>query len=211
MMELSPARQKLLFVVIVVVLAVLGYVLVLPSLQHKNGPTASPPKAAPSSAAPVTPVATLAPAATQSAAGGAVNIYDWLPFTEQDLTAAAATATQFSVESDTYTYTESPATYMSKLNGLVTSELAAQLENAYTTPGTAGLRTGQKQISSATATIYQLRAFGSQSLTFLVTINERIVSDKGTSNGSNNFAVTLTGSGSNWQVYDIEPASAGNT
>jgi len=92
-----------------------------------------------------------------------------------------------------------------------TSDLAASLENAYVAPGVKGLRTGQKQISSATASIYQLRAFSQQSLTFVVTITQHLVSNKGTSNASNQFAVTLTGSGSNWQVYDVEPAADGNT
>jgi len=65
--------------------------------------------------------------------------------------------------------------------------------------------------SSATASVFQLRAFGQQSLTFVVTITQHLVSNKGTSNGSNNFALTMTGSGSNWQVYDIEPQQDGNT
>ena len=142
-----------------------------------------------------------------------MNIYNWLPFTEQDLVAAAAAATQFSVNYDTYTYTESAATYIGKLNSLIApaSGLAASLENAYLAPGLKGLRIGQKQISSATASVFQLRAFGQQSLTFVVTITQHLVSNKGTSNGSNNFALTMTGSGSNWQVYDIEPQQDGNT
>lgn len=217
-MEMSPARQKLLFLVIVVVLAVLGYYLVLPALHGSSAkaanaagsPTPSP--AAVSSTTAAAPLSTVAPENTQSpAAAGPVNIYNWLPFTEQDLSIAAATATQFSVDYDTYTYTESAATYIGKMNSLVTSDLAASLENAYVAPGVKGLRTGQKQISSATASIYQLRAFAQQSLTFVVTITQHLVSNKGTSNASNQFAVTLTGSGSNWQVYDVEPAADGNT
>jgi len=208
-MEPSPARRKLLFVLIVVVLAVLGYYLVLPAPHSTTRTTAAGSAATPTAVG--SPVITVAPAVTESPSGGAANIYDWLPFTEQNLTAAAAVATQFSVDYDTYTYTESAGTYIGKMNGLIASELAATLENGYLTPGTAGLRTGQKQISSATATIYQLRAFGSQSLTFVVAIDQHLVSDKGTTNGSNQFAVTLTGSGNSWQVYDIEPASEGNT
>jgi hypothetical protein len=209
--ELSPARQKLLFVVIVVILAVLGYYLVLP--HHQNNAAAHRPAAPASTSAtePADPVATVTPAVTQSPAAGPVDIYDWLPFTEQDLAAAAAVATQFSVDYDTYTYTESASAYIGKLNDLVNSELASTLEQGYETPGTAGLRTGQKEISSATATVSSLRAFGPQSLTFVVTINQRLVSNKGTTSASSQFAVTLAGSGSNWQVNDIEPASDGNT
>jgi hypothetical protein len=211
-MELSPARRKLLFVVIVVVLAIPGYYLVLPAVNHKNSTTASPPTAAPSSTDPATSVATVAPAVTQSPTTGSVNIYAWLPFTQQNLVAAASVATQFSVDYDTFTYTESASEYIGKMNALISSAsgLAAQLEDAYTTPGTVKLRNEQKQISSATATIYQLRAFGSQSLTFVVTITQHLAQDTGSSTASNQFAVTLTGSGSSWQVYDIELASDGN-
>jgi hypothetical protein len=214
-LELSPIRQKLLFVVIVVVLAALGYYLVLPKLHG----TAKAAGAASSTATPTTsqttaiptvlPVVTDSPAGTP--AGGAVNIYDWLPFTEQDLANAAAVTTRFCVDYDTYTFTENAATYLGKMNGLVAAELAQTLKEGYTTPGVAALRAGQKQISSGTATINDLRAFGPQSLTFVVTVTQRLVSNRGTTSASTQYAVTLTGSGSSWQVSDIELASAGNS
>jgi spermidine/putrescine-binding protein len=212
-MELSATRRKLLFVVIVVVLAVLGYYLVLPAMQHKNSTIASPPTTASPSTDPATSLATVAPAVTQSPATGSVNIYNWLPFTEQNLEAAADVATQFCVDYDTYTYTESASAYTSKMSALIDPEsgLQAALQNAYVEPGLASLRTKQKWISSATASVNQLRAFSSQSLTLVMTITQRLVSTKGTTNGGNQYAVTLTGSGSNWQVYDIELASDGNT
>jgi hypothetical protein len=212
-MELSPARQKLLFVVIVVVLAVLGYYLVLPATHHKNGTAASP--AATSSTVPAAPLATVTPAAppvvVQTPAAGAVNIYNWLPFSQQDLADAAAVTTQFCVDYNTYTYTESATAYLAKMNGLVVSGLAAVLKDGYTTPGTASLRTAQKWISSGTATIETLRAFGQTSLTFVVSTAQHLVTSGGTQNKTTPYAVTLTGSGTNWQVSDIELASAGNT
>jgi hypothetical protein len=213
--ELSPARQKLLFVVIVVVLAVLGYYLVLPALHHTpkaagavDSPSPSPSTAAAAPLATVVPP-TSAPVATPSA--GAVNIYNWLPFTEQNLVTAAQVTRQFCVDYDTYTYTESASTYIGKLSGLVVSGLGSTLEEGYETPGTASLRTGQKEISSATASIVNLRAFGPGSLTFVATITQHLVSSKGTTNASTQFAVTLTGSGNSWQVNDIEPAQDGNS
>jgi hypothetical protein len=218
-MEMSPARQKLLFLVIVVVLAALGYYLVLPALHGSSAkaadaagsPTPSP-AAVSSTTAAASPLSTVAPGNTQSpVAAGSVNIYNWLPFTEQDLAAAAAVTTQFCVDYDTYTYTESATAYVGKMSGLIVSNLAASLESAYAAPGVVATRTGQKQISSGTATIIQLRAFGPLSLTFVVTATQRIVGNKGTSNASPQFAVTVTGSGSNWQVSDIELASEGNT
>jgi hypothetical protein len=206
-MELSPGRQKALFLVIVVVLAVLGYVLVVPAL-HRHGAAAKP--AVTPAAASSTAVPAAAPVATQVPAGN-VNIYDWLPFTQRDLAAAAAVAVRFGVDYDTFTYTESVASYVGKMTGLITGQLAATLQNAYTKPGVATLRTGQKQVSTATASIVSLRAFGSSSLTFIVNVVQRLAGSRATTNGSTQYAVTLIGSGGSWQVSDIEFASAGNT
>ena len=40
---------------------------------------------------------------------GRRDIYAWLPFTQQDLANAASVAVRFSVDYDTFTYTESAA------------------------------------------------------------------------------------------------------
>jgi hypothetical protein len=96
------------------------------------------------------------------------------------------------------------------MNGLITSQLSQTLKNGYTTLGVAQIRTSQKQISTGTAAIDSIRTFGSGSITFVVTGTQKLTSTKGTSTNKNQYAVTVTGQGSSWQVYDIEPASAGN-
>ena len=214
-MELSPARQKLLFIVIVLVLAVAGYVLVVPAL-HKNTskPSATPSTPTTAAAAPSTaaPVATTVPATN-------VNIYDWLPFTQQGLAEAAALAVKFSADYDTFTYTETATSYTAAMGGLITAGLAATLQNAYSTPGVATLRTQQKQTSTATASIVSLRGFGSSSLIFIVSIAQKLATTNGTSSSNTQYAVTLTGSASagggsqagSWQVSDVEYANLGNT
>jgi len=218
--DLSPAQQKAVFVLVVVVLAALGYWLILPKLSHSDGhpaaagatsPAASTP--APASApaeasAPGTPVGTVT---VSPAAAGNVNIYSWLPFTQQALADAASVTEKFCVDYNTFAYTESPAAYVAKMNGLITGQLATTLQASYSTAGVAALRTSQKQVSTGTAVIDSLRAFGSSSLTFVVTTGQRLVSSKGTTTGSAQYAVTVTGSGSSWQVDDIELASAGNS
>ncbi len=139
-----------------------------------------------------------------------MNIYSWLPFTQQDLAAAASVAARFSVDYNTFTYTESASAYTSGMGGLITGQLASTLQAAYQTPGVAKLRTSQKQVSTGTAVISSLRAFGSGSLTFIVNAGQRLVTSNGTTNGSTQYAVTVTGSGTSWRVNDIELASAGN-
>lgn len=207
-MELSPARQKMLFVVIVAVLALLGYFVVLPGLKHNN--VASGVIATSSPSQPQAPAVSAAPVVTESPSGP-VNIYSWLPFTEADLADAAAVATQFCVDYETYTYTESATAYVGAMGDLVTGQLAGTLRAVYQTPGVAKLRTSQKQVSTGTAVINSLRAFGPSSMTFVVTAGQRLATSNGTSNASTQYAVTVTGSGSSWQVSDIELESAGNS
>ena len=215
-MDLSPAQQKAVFVLVVVVLAALGYWLILPKLSHSGGQ----PAAASTSPAASVPASTSAPATTGTpastvtaspAAAGNVNIYSWLPFTQQGLADAASVTVKFCVDYNTFTYTESPAAYVAKMGGLITGSLATTLQTSYSLPGVATLRSNQKQVSTGTAVINSLRAFGPSSLTFIVTTGQRLVSSRGTTNGSTQYAVTVTGSGSSWQVDDIELASAGNS
>jgi hypothetical protein len=213
--DLSPAQQKAVFVLVVVVLAALGYWLLLPKLSHSASPAAAAStSSATASAAASAPETTQTPASTVTAppaAAGNVNIYSWLPFTQQGLADAASVTLKFAVDYNTFTYTESPAAYVAKMGGLITGSLATTLRASYATPGVATLRSNQKQVSTGTAAINSLRSFGPASLTFIVTTGQRLVSSNGTTNGSTQYAVTVTGSGVSWQVDDIELASAGNS
>jgi hypothetical protein len=215
--ELSPRQRSVVFVAVVIALAALGYYLVVPAVTHSRG--SGPAKNAAQNAA-STPPSTPSAAATEPAqaptvqaspaAAGGPDIYAWLPFTQQNLAAAAAVTVRFSVDYNTYTYTESAADYIGAMGDLVTGQLAGTLRAVYLTPGVAKLRTSQKQVSTGTAAISALRAFGPSSLTFIVTAGQRLATSHGTSSGSTQYAVTVTGSGNSWQVSDIELESAGN-
>jgi hypothetical protein len=212
-MDLSPGQQKAVFALVVVVLAALGYWLILPKVSHSRGqaspsPSAAAPASAPSQGPQSVPPSTVtaAPAAT-----GGVDIYSWLPFTQQGLADAAAVTVKFLVAYNTYSYTESPADYVGRMNGLITGQLATTLRGLYATPGVAKIRTEQKQVSTGTAVINSLRAFGPSSMTFIVTGTQHLVTSKGTSNGSEQYAITVTGSGRSWQVNDIQLSSVGQS
>ena len=213
-MDLSPGQKKAVFAVVVVVLAALGYWLLLPKVSHSHGqarPAASPaPAASTPGSQPTQGTAAPAGTATPGTAGG-VDIYSWLPFTQQGLAAAATVTEKFVVDYNTYTYTESADDYVGRMNGLITTQLADTLRGLYSTPGVVKVRTGQQQTSAGTAVINSLRAFGSSSLTFIVTGTQHLTTSKGSSSGSSQYAVTLTGSGTSWQVNDIELSSAGQS
>jgi hypothetical protein len=209
--DLSPGQQKAVFVLVVVVLAALGYWLIVPRVSHSNAqaqpsPTPSPTESVPSPPSSVPTAVTVTPAPA-----GGVDIYSWLPFTRQGLAAAAAVTEKFLVDYNTYSYTESAADYVARMNGLITSQEATTLRGLYATPGVAKIRTDQKQNSTGTAAITALRSFGPSSLTFIATGTQHLATAKGTSNGSAQYAVTVTGSGTSWQVSDIELSSVGQS
>lgn len=214
-MDVTPRQQKLLFAMIVVALAGLGVYLILPAaLGSGRASSASTPSATASAAPPpATPAAlpTAQPSSSPaSGSTGPVNIYQWLPFTQSDLAAAAAVVTKFSAYYDTFSYTDSAQAYTARMAGLVTGQLAATLQENYSTSGVAQRRTQNKEVSSATAAIDQLRSFGSSSMIFVVTIDEK-TNIPGQDSANQQFAVTVVRGGGGWQVSDLQQASAGNS
>jgi len=211
--ELSPRQRVALFVAVVAALAAVGYYLVVPAVTHSHGSAqaGATPASTPSAAVTEQTQAAAPTLQASAAAAGGPDIYAWLPFTQQNLAAAASVAVRFSVDYNTYTYTESAAAYVGAMGDLVTGQLAGTLRAVYQTPGVAKLRTGQRQVSTGTAVISSLRAFGPSSMTFVVTAGQRLATSNGTSNASTQYAVTVTGSGGSWQVSDIELESAGNS
>jgi hypothetical protein len=203
-MDLSRGQQRLLFVVLVLALAGLGIYL----LGSRSGTTAQPPAKPSPSAPPLTSAPAAAPA-TGSDSGGA-NIYQWLPFSQQDLTDAARATVAFAADYETWSYTEPAAAYVAKMSGLVTPEFAASLQNGYSTPGVAALRTAQKQISTSSGAIASLRSFGTGSMTFVVNIAQQLATTAGTAHKTQQYAVTVVSVASGWQVNDVELAGAGN-
>jgi hypothetical protein len=213
-MDLTPGQRKAVFAGIVLVLAALGAFLLIPGSQGSKGAAASQPlhSAAPTSPPPTSPPpAGLGATAPPTATGTGVDIYQWLPFSQAGLAAAAQVVREFAADYASYTYTESAASYVGRMGGLVTAQLAATLARGYATPGVAQLRTRQKQTYSGTGQITALRAFGSSSMTFLVAVDQKITGTQGTSRNTIDYAVTVTGAGTRWQVNDVELASAGNS
>src|SRR5690348_12742331 len=215
-MELSPAQRKLAFAVVVLVLAGLGAYL-LTTFRHDAGHPATasthhaaPPPSTPPPTSPP-PTASAAPTPSSSPVSTKVpDIYQWLPFTKPGLTNAANIAVRFGDAYGTFSYTEKAPAYVATMHGLISDTLSAQLSAAYSAPGVASLRTSRKQVSTATASITSLRAFGPSSLTFVLSITEHITATRDGGSKTTSYAVTLTGGDSRWQVSDIELASAGN-
>ncbi len=222
-MELTPVQRLVTFVIVVLVLAGLGAYLFLPKSapgaaaagrpahpQASSAPGGAPPGQPPAGQpSPGQPPAGQ-PSPGQPPAGQAPDIYKWLPFTPSGLAGAARVVTAFAADYGTFSYQQSTSSYLAPMKPLMTSQLAELIGRAYSAPGVVAQRTAGKQVSVGTAVITSLRAFGASSLTFVVTLTERTSGTKGKGQQSTGYAITLTGSGSSWQVNNIQFASAGN-
>jgi hypothetical protein len=209
--DLSPGQQKAVFALVVVVLAALGYWLILPKVSHSHAQAQPSPNPSATQSVPSPPASSPPAATTSPASASGVDIYSWLPFTQQGLAAAAAVTEKFLVDYNTYSYTESAADYVGRMNGLITTQLASTLRGLYSQQGVAKVRSDQRQVSTGTAAINSIRAFGASSLTFVATGTQHLTTSKSTSSGSAQYAITVTGSGTSWQVDNIELSSVGQS
>jgi hypothetical protein len=229
-MNLSSGQQRALFVVIVVVLAGLGIYLIgpgghegasagAPAATASASPAATytPPVSVPAASGTPGASATLpagpsspAPSGTASLGKGQANIYDWLPFTQSELTSAARVALAFGADYGTWSYTESARAYVATMRGLVTPEFATTLEATFAPPGVLAQRQSQKQVSAGSAGITQLAAYGPGSITLDVSIAQKLTSTTGIRTDTTSYAVTLVAVASGWEADNIQLAKAGD-
>jgi hypothetical protein len=219
-MDLTPGRQRLIFVVVAVVLVGLGVFLI--KSRHSGGssaatsPTASTPPSSASAGGSAGSQASgppsSVPAATPASTAGGAEIYQWLPFTAADLSAASQATLTFAKDYSTWSYTESAANYAATMSALVTPQELAVIKSGYSTSGVAAPRAADKQVSTGSGAIDSIRSFAAgPSITFVVTINQQVTSTQPASTQSNQYAITVASSGGAWQVNDIELSQLGNT
>lgn len=205
-MEDSPVWRRVAFAVIVCVLVALGAYLLGP-VAHRQEPRSHRPGTTAQPFPSTSPVA----AATTPPPNGQPDIYQWLPFTQSGLAAAAAVVTRFGDAYGTYSYARSASAYAASLQPTASPSLIGQIEAAYAAPGVAATRANSKQVAVGVATIDALSGFGPTSLTFLLNITEQITATTGTSQTSARYSVTVTGNGASWQVTGVELATVGNS
>jgi hypothetical protein len=205
-MDISPLGRRLIFGLIVCVLVGLGAYLLGPVAR---GAGRSSPQASPTPRASRPAATALGPATTP--VRGQPDIYQWLPFTQAGLAAAASVVVRFGDAYGSYSYTQDASAYTAPLVPMTAPQLVGQIEAAYSAPGVAAARISSKQVAVGTAMIASIRAFGTDSLTFLVQVAQQLTDTAGGSQQTTVYAVTVTGSGTSWQVTDVELQSAGNS
>ncbi|MGH3274705.1 MAG: hypothetical protein ACRDNZ_10365 [Streptosporangiaceae bacterium] len=212
-MELSPVQRMLTFVLVVVALVALAVYLFM--TRASGAPQAATPAHHPDRQATPASLPSSAPSPAVSAPepDGAVTqssgIFQLVPFTAAGLASAETIADRFGAAYGTYSYTEPVAAYLAPMKNLVSTQLSQQIAAAYVTPGVASARASQQQVSAGTAQVTSLRAFGPDSLTFVLTVTQQVTATQDGGAKTASYAVTLTGGDTTWQVTDIELASAG--
>jgi len=154
-----------------------------------------------------------APAATPASAPAAAvpGLAAILPFSPARLEAAAALAGRFAAAYDTWSWRQPPAAWLAGLRPMTASGLYAALTRAAGIPGVLAQRAAARQAAAGTATAAIIRDLSPGSVTITVTISQVITSTTGTTRAGDSLAVTLTPRGAGWAVWDIEPATAGNS
>jgi hypothetical protein len=204
-MDISPLGRRLIFGLIVCVLVGLGAYLLGPVAR---GAGRSSPQHSPT---PRPSVSTATASVPTTTAGSQPDIYQWLPFTQAGLTAAASVVVRFGDAYGSYSYTQNATAYTAPLVPFTAPQLVGQIQAAYSAPGVAATRASGKQVAVGTAMIASIRAFGPNSLTFLVQVAQQLTDSAGGSQQTTVYAVTVTGSDTSWQVTDVELQSAGNS
>src|SRR5215469_4383805 len=203
-MDISPAARRVIFGLIVCALVGLGAYLIGPVARGAGSRAGQ-------HGSPSTSAVQRASGTAGAAAVGQPDIYQWLPFTPAGLAAAASVVVKFGDAFGSYSYTEKAAAYVAPMVPIASTQLVNQIAAAYSVPGVAATRLNGKQVAVGTATIGSIRAFGPSSLTFLVQVSQQLTDASGRSQQSTAYAITVTGSGTTWQVTDVELASAGNS
>ena len=166
----------------------------------------------PQAAGPAAPASTTArPAATATPKPAAVPLASLLPFPPARLQAAASLADRFTAAWDSWSWRQPPAAWLAALQPIAAASLEPALAQAAGDRGVLAQRTAARQVAVATVTGLAIRDLTPGSVTVTATAAQVITGSSGTSRTAAAWAVTLIPDGSGWLVWDIEPASAGNT
>jgi hypothetical protein len=168
----------------------------------------------PQPAGPTAPASTSArPAnvATPQPAAALPPLASLLPFPPARLQAAAALAGRFTAAWDSWSWQQPPAAWLAALQPMAAASLEPALAQAAGDRGVLARRAADRQVAVATVTGLAIRDLTPGSVTVTATATQVVTSSSGTSRTSAGWAVTLTPEGSGWLVWDIEPASAGNS
>lgn len=204
-MSTTGDKRGLAFAAIVVVIAAVGiYLTMWPSSGDDDGDAGNPAAGA-TSAAPPTPRGT--PLATAS--GAPFDVYSYLPMTKEQLAAAADLAERFTAAYGTFRYDEDPAVYADRVKVFTTADFGNMLARTLTSPGSVEQNRADEVVSTTTARLKSIRSVEKTSVVFVVTGTQQIAAKSGAKQLAADYAVTVSQMGTDWRVFDLQPAGEG--
>lgn len=212
-MAQSGDKRGLVFAAIVAILAAVGIYLTI--MNSDSGEPAAEQVGASrttSSSSATKAGATTAPSPSKplaTASAAPFDVYSYLPMTKQQLAAAADLAERFTAAYGTFSYSEDPAKHADRVALFTTSDLAVVLTRAITSPVTAQQNRDDEVVSQATAKMKEIRQVDRTSVVFVVVGTHQITAKSGKKTRVEEYAVTLTQSGSDWRVFDVQLAKEG--
>ena len=139
-----------------------------------------------------------------------LEVFDWFPFSQEELTAAGATARAFAEAYGTIDYTQDPESYYSGMEELATDDYASVLSDATRAGAFWDEMSEVEAIAEGRAVVDSVRTFGDDSVTFVVTTQSITeTGDAGFDEDLGEFAITVVRDGGSWLVHDFQPADAG--
>ncbi|MEO3872604.1 hypothetical protein ABGB18_27650 [Nonomuraea sp. B12E4] len=196
-------RRGVAFAAIVVVIAAVGIYLTMwpdPGEEPEPGPVAT-------TSAAGAPAPTSRPLATASSAP--FDVYSYLPLSKEQLAAAADLAERFTAVYGTFRYDEDPAAYAGRLKAYTTAELGGILARTMTSAGTIERNRSDEIVSTATARVKEIRQIDKSSVVFVVTESRQVTAKSGNQQVTDDLAVTVSQSGTDWRIFEVLPATEG--
>ncbi|WP_067178705.1 hypothetical protein [Microtetraspora niveoalba] len=208
-MKGRDGRRGLAFAGVVVVLAVVGVYLTSAGSSGDDDASRQRPSAA-------EPTGTRAPGAVPTVipsqvatTPAAFDIYSYLPLSKAELGAAADLARRFTESYGTFRHDEDPALFAKRLAGFATAEFGADLTRTTTSPALVNHNRSDAVVSRGTATVRSIRDMTANMVTLVVGSVRHVTAKSGEKEQRDEFAVTVVKVGSDWRVYDLQPADAG--
>ena len=153
---------------------------------------------------------TVPPSPLPTAEDEDLDVFDWFPFTQEELTAAGATARAFAEAYGTIDYTQDPESYYSGMEELATDDYASVLSDTTRAGAFWDEMSEVEAVAEGRAVVDQVRTFGDDSITFVVTAQSITqTEDAGFDEDLGEFAITVVRDGDSWLVHDFQPADAG--
>lgn len=153
---------------------------------------------------------TVPPSPLPTAEDEDLDVLDWFPFSEEELTAAGATARGFAEAYGTIDYTQDPEDYYADMEELATDDYAAVLSDATRAGAFWDEMSDVEAVAEGRAVVDEVRTFGENSITFVVTAQS--ITETGSAEFDEElgeFAITVVSDGGTWLVHDFQPADAG--